>query len=342
MAFGDNSTITGRLAVAFPKMARAVVADIQSKQYASLYAMRGESVYDRSTDMFKFVRSKDIEGTSKEFSINGALPTFVPVTPGTAEEGAYTSYRDFNEFVNAKVDLTYIPVSVTWTVSEERQLRGKQVAKIALIDELVKRSVKGYMRTLNGGTYGLGSTNAPSASSVGGLDYAISDGVSTGETAYAVYCTINRGDSANAQFRSGVATSVGSIALADLDTAQTAIMVQGGTPKLAICNQTPYNGIKALLQEGERFTTVNGEMNFSGPHLIYSGINILLDPDCISDNLYMMDPEAFMWIENQENYTLSDVVLQSNTIGSFRGSAFNWAQAILVNPRLAYKLTGIS
>src|SRR3990167_2008840 len=128
---------------------------------------------------------------------------------------------------------------------------------------------------------------------VGGWQWAVSDGVSTGETGYATYGTIDRSDSGNTFFRGNTTVLGRDLELKDLDGLKADIVIDGGRPKVGLAGKTPYNKIKGEQRGYAAANPINWTMYKGDTPVHYDGIDYCLATRGSDTVLGMFTPESW-------------------------------------------------
>lgn len=328
----------------FNDVYNAKCIDVVRVRNGLLYGIIGKPlVGEKANGMppaFRFDRMDSVSGYAKEIRFLGAYGNVMsPVTNGSAELATVdiSSTYDSSLMGSVMVQLTHFPYKHGVPESEIRKCADSEAKTASLVAEYSQFMIGKWEHTL--GT-GLASTNEQSNSNLGGWQYPVSDGVSSGETGFATYFGIDRSDSDNANFRATVNTNPGDLTVSTLDKGISVCRLNGGYPDVAPCNIDVYVKVKALI---EQFTTVNYDANwskFGGDWVQLGGTKFLLDAYTPSGVLGLLDTSTFIFSMNEQGFETGFTEAPWTQAG-YLLAVNSWVGFFCKNPKANYKFTNI-
>jgi hypothetical protein len=188
----------------------------------------------------------------------------------------------------------------------------------------------------------LWATAAPSASVLGGIPYAIDDGVTSD-----VYLGVSRADALNADLRAYVDSTAEPFSVEKFDLACNTIStrtIEGGGPALAdtaITGLTIFGRCQSIARsfsQGNMNSDI-GKVGFK--HVELSGVMIGLDQRVPAGQFYVGDSRAWTVATNAKRgyVTLLDWGIDQTTIASFMFAFQNVIQVACKAPYTWYKFT---
>lgn len=338
-----NSTET---AMVFNQLWNLTAVEMVRKKNGFLYAILGKMENGATPlDGVSFQRMQKVTGKNIEVKLLGKLKSIPTVADGSAEFTAATPTNTQDYWGAAEFSLAHFKDVHALPESEIDRFAGDELKTSNYLDQVFRMLVLSLEDTWGSSSSsygGIHDTKAPSRTVLGGWQYAVSDGTTSGESSYATYGTIDRSDSGNADFRSTVTGSVGDLTLAKVQTLQNTIIGKGGMPNIGIAHTTPYTKIQQLVQGYTHVTYEEDWARFGGTWCEFSGIKFILDQRAPSSVLGLIDPETWVWYQRDIDFTKAGVVHVPTYVGSYVLNWGAWVQDICVRPASNGKLTGIT
>lgn len=339
-----NSTET---ATVFNQLWNLTAVEQVRKKNGFLYAILGKQETGATPDAgVSFQRMEKITGKNIEVKLLGKLKSIAAVADGYATEsvaGTATNTADY--WGAAEFALTHYKDIHALPESEVDRYAGDELKTANHLDQVFRMLVLSMENqwASSSSTYGgLWDTKNAARTTLGGVQWAVSDGVSSGETAYASYGTIDRSDAGNADFRAYVGTGTGDLTLNKIQTAQNTAIGQGGMPRVAMAHTTPYTKVQSLVQSYTHTVFEEDWSRFGGTWCEFSGMKFILDQRMPATILVGIDPESWVWYQRDIDFTKQGVVHVPTYVGSYVLNYGAWVQDVCVRPSSNFKLSGIT
>lgn len=330
MGLWNGSSIdSAETALVFNKLYNLKSIDHTRRRRGLMYAALGVMVPAKTPmDRTSFENLKSVTGRKVEVKILGKLFTPNFTTDGSAElqtvdlaSAHATDYWGAMEF-----DIAHI----TWThpipASQLDRYEGKELKTLRFIDEvntLIERSYEG--KRVGPGLHG---ATAPARDNIGGWQWAVSDGVSSGETAFDAYGTINRSDSGNADFRSYVEDVGGNGKLRHIRKAVNKCIANHGNPRIALVDEDGYTHMEGLL---EPYVTVDYDeewSRFGSRWIEYKNLKYIMDVDTPDQTMGIIDPDYVVYYMSKKPFTRSGIVEDISRVDAYVVKTKVWIQQL--------------
>jgi hypothetical protein len=343
---GGTTINSNELAMVFNRVYNKQAINIAKRRNALLYSIFGEdesgSIPLDAAD--KFNRDAVITGHKVEVRLVGTLPAPAYIADGSAELATVTlsSNYDSTAFGAAEFDLAHLQWTEPIPNHELYRFAGDEAKTASYLQEIFNRVMAGYEKKIGDD---LNAQNAPARGAIGGWQYAVSDGVTSGESSFAVYGGVDRSDSANSNYRASVRVpSGGTLTLAGIRQAQDDVYIGGGTPRLGLCEQTVYELVQSKI---ESFTEIiqdnSGWTKFGGTFFSYAGTKFVLDQRSNAGVLGILDPSSFVFIYKNQGLTGPNAILPDPSRAAAHVMPTEvWCQLVCTKPNSNAKITGIT
>lgn len=328
----------------FNDVYNAKCIDVVRVRNGVLYAIIGKPLIGEKANgmppAFRFDRMDSVSGYAKELRFLGTYGNVMsPVVNGSAELATVDISATYDDSLmgSVLVQLTHFPYKHGVPESEIRKCAGNEAKTASLVAEYAQFMIGKWEHTL--GT-ALGGVTAQSNSAMGGWQWPVSDGVSSGETGYALYYGIDRSDADNANFRATVNVNPGDLTTPVLDKGISTCRLNGGYPDLAPCNLDVYIKVKGLI---EQFTVVNYDSQwskFGGDWCQLGGTKFLLDAYTPSGVLGLLDTSTFVFSMNEQGFETGFSKAEWTAAG-YMLAVNSWCGLTCNNPKANYKFTNI-
>jgi hypothetical protein len=286
----------------------------------------------------QFERLERISGNQIEVKLLGALDSISTVADGSAEIATATPAYTSNMFGSATFDLTHYAQTKGVPSSEYNRIQGKEAKTLKYVDDVFNQLMLSLENTI--GT-AINGTAAPARTTLGSWVYAVSDGVSTGETGYAVY-GLDRSDAGNIDYRSYVNITTGDLTLSKIRLVKNQNRIHGGKNQLGVCETSVYTKLQSLV---EAYTVIESDADwqqFGGEYTQYGKTRFVLDQRSPTQTMGILDPESFVFYQNMINFTEAGFIRAPHLVAGYVLPWECWTQLICVQPSRNGKLTGIS
>lgn len=305
---------TNELAMVFNQLYNLRSIDVTRRLSGLLYYILGKKIPGKTpTSMTTFQKLKKITGRKVEVKILGAIPTPTYSANAAADLAAYdlAANYDADAFGAMEFDLSKLIYKEPVPGWEYDRFRGDEKKTLNWMNEVMTKVERGYERLVNPE---LNNTSAPATNKIGGWVYAVSDGVSTGETSYATYGTIDRSSAGNENFQSYVLNAGGSMSLKKLRKARNKVKIKHGNPRLGLIDEDGYTELESLL---EAYTVIREDsqwFDFQGEWVRYGKVTYVLDADCPSQTIGLIDPDYFVfYMSDDPMFDASEVLVTDPT-----------------------------
>lgn len=338
-----NSTET---ATVFNQLYNLTAIEQVRKKNGVLYAVLGKAeVGSTPMDGITFERRQKVTGKKIEVKLLGKLRTIGTVADGAAEYAAAALSNTQDYWGGMEFDLAHFKDVYPIMESEIDRFAGDELKTANFLDGEFRMLMLSLEKAWGSGSAtagGLNDTKAPARTTLGGWQWPVSDGVSSGESAYATYGTLDRSDVGNADARATVTTSTGDLTLLKLQTLRNQIITQGGMPNLGVAHTTPYTKIQGLVQNYTHTVFTEDWSRFGGDWVEFSSIRFILEQQCPSSVVGLLDPTSFCWYERDIPFTKRGLVYAETLVASYLLNWGCWCQLICTRPGSNGKLTGVT
>lgn len=318
--------------------------DVVRNQNAFLYAILGKRWLDTNGaggTRVNFERLHRITGYQVKTRFLGVLNTIATVADGSAELATATRVWANNYFGAAVFDLTHYAQTDAIPSNEWNRIKGKEAETSNFLAERMDQIMLSFERTL--GTAINATVNTGFTRTVmGNIRHACSDGVTTGETTYATYGTLDRSDSANVDFRGKVTGSTGILSLEKIQTHRNTISDAYKRPDIGLGDITTITEIQGLLNG---FTVIESDdewKKFAGDYVQIGSTRYLMDGLCAANILYHINSDTFGIWENEMGLSTDGWMRDPNAVAGYIMPWEYWCGIFCNRPKGNGILTGIT
>lgn len=317
------------------------------KKNGVLYAVLGKAeVGATPLDGINFERRSKVSGKRVEADILGKLKTIGTVADGSAEYAAASLSNTQDYWGGMEFDLAHFKDVHPIMESEFDRFTGDELKTANYLDRVFRMLMLSLEKAWGSGSAtagGINDTKAPARTTLGGWQWPVSSGLSAdGESAFATYGTIDRSDAGNADARGTVAPSTGDLTLLKIQTLRNQVITQGGLPNLGVAHTTPYTKIQSLVQNYTHTVFTEDWSRFGGDWVEFSNIRFILEQQCPSSVVGLLDPTSFCWYERDIPFTKRGLVYAETLVASYLLNWGAWSQFLCIRPSSNGKLTGIT
>lgn len=272
------------------------------KENGLLYAVLGKTWRDANPKFpVSYERLNRITGNQIQVRLLGALPAPGYVTDGAAELQTVTNPTYSSSYFGAvTADLAHIADVQGIPGNEMDRIAGKEAATKSFVAEVFNMLMLGLEKVIGDDMSGANGVNAPARSSVGSWEWAVSDGTSTNESTYATYLTVDRSQSANADFQSYVDSTTTDLSLSAIRNIKNNVKTKGGNNKLAVANVTQFGQIQGLVEAQTIQNQIDPEWEtFGGEYVAYGGTRFILEQRTPAGTLGIFSPDSWGFWMNE-------------------------------------------
>lgn len=335
MAIWDGSTFnTDALASATNRWMELNFTPIVVKRNALLYSMLGldGASGNKEVPNWNNVLKKDYEvrGNNLVVRLLGELET-INVLAAANQTDAATWNNNPNALGAAEFAWTSFWHNEAVTDRDFKLIRGNEAKTASYMEDVMQRLRLSWQDTI--GT-AINSTNAQSASALGGWEYAVD--------ATGTYGTLTRaGDNPN---WSGNETDVGGAGdLDDLDAMKADILQDGGNPSVGVAAKVPFNKIKQEMR-GYACAPPESWKFYEGGGLVhYDGTTFAFEHRCTATVVGMFTPDALRFYMDDQGVAIDVLpkeVMKATLKGCSLGFAIRaFAAFVVKHPGACGKLT---
>lgn len=327
------------LAQVFNQLFNTKAIEMVRHENGLLYAILGKSWRDANPKFpVSFERLERITGNQIEVKLLGALDTLSYVADGSAEVATSTPQYTSNMFGAATFDLSHIAQTKAIPSSEYNRIAGKEAKTLKYVDDVFNQLMLSLENRIGNDING---TSAPTRTAIGGWPFAVSDGVSSGETSYNVY-GLDRADSGNIDYRAYVNANTGDLTLGKIRTVKNQNRIHGGKNQLGVAETSVYTKLQTLVEAYTTIETDESWAQFGGEYTQYGKTRFVLDQRAPTQTLGILDPESFVFYQNVINFTDQGFIRAPHLVSSYVLPWECWVQLICLQPSRNGKLTGIN
>lgn len=342
MALWNGLSInTTETAMVFNQLADDKTINIVRKMNSLAYKVLNKTeVGSNPNAKVNFRKVQKVSGHNIEYRLRGKLySSLATVADGSGEYAAQTpEYISDMEAAN-EFALTHYVHQVAVPNHEVARFRGHEAKTLDFIQERFDAEMLTIEKEL--GTQ-MNSANNASRTQLSGWPWAVSDGVSSGESGNAIYGLLDRSDSANADYRGYNIVGQGTQTTRALRQAQNNIRINGGNPSLGICAATVYGIHQALLEGYQIVTDVTALMEYGSDSFRYNGIDFMLDKYAPAGVLGLLDCEVWDFYMNKDGLTSSGLMEAPWLVASHVINTEFWCGFFTKHPGRNGKITGIT
>jgi hypothetical protein len=342
VALWNGSSLNNNvLAQVFNQLFNTKAIEIVRKENGLLYAILGKSWQDANSPTgVSFERLERISGNQIEVKLLGALDTITTVADGAAELATSSPAFTNNMFGSVTFDLTHYAQTKGIPSSEYNRIQGKEAKTLKYVDDVFNQVMLSIENTIGNGINATAS-NGPSRTVLGNWPQAVSDGVSSGETAYAVY-GLDRSDNANVDFRGSVGVSTGDLTLGKIRSLKNTIRTKGGKNQLGIAETSVFTKLQLLVEAYTEIESSQDWSQFGGEYVQYGKTRYILDQRAPTQQMAIIDPESWVFYQNMINFTDAGFARAPHLVAGYVLPWECYCQLICLQPSRNGKLTGIN
>ena len=338
MAIYDNSAYnTNALSTNTNKWLNRFAIPIVVKRNMFLYALKNQETGAYGVPGSRIKTQSRINGNALNVQLLGSITAFTGLADANQTDAITLSNRE--QFGASTFSWAHFYDVSPLVSSESVLIRGDSAQIDSILDAKLKAIAFGWEKTCGDGING---TNNAARTTWGGWRWGCSDGVSTGESSYATYGTIDRSLSENADYRGNVRyLSSGELTLDDVMALITDIQADGGQPTFGVVGQTGFLKLERELRGTTQLMNADWDA-FPGMKLGFRGVTIGFESRCGDTELGMFDPEALTLFEEDTHHwgkVVEGYGIYKSVPRIFH--ADKWGQFIVTTPSHTGKITNI-
>lgn len=323
--------------------------DVVRKQNALLYAILGKKWMETNGAggiKTQFERRKTTALDKVEVKFLGALDTINTVADATSSsDGGFASATPTwaaNYWGSMQVALAhYYDVSGIPT-EEWDNIRGNNAKTENFIAERMNQILLSLENTIGTAIHATAST-ALGRTLLGGWRMGASDGVTSGESNFATYCTIDRTDSANADLRGVVTGSTLGLSLKKLRAHQNAIAAKYSMPDIGIGDVTTITEVQSIIDAVTTTIENDGDWReFNGMYCQLGNVRYLGDQRSAANVLGHLNSSTWVFYEKETGMSTDGFIKAPHLKSAYVLPWDYWCQLICVRPSANGVLTGIT
>jgi hypothetical protein len=341
VALWDGLTInTNETALVFNQLYNKKSISVVSKANGLLWAITGKkSRVAPPGGQYEFDRVEKITGNRMEVKFLGHVGTPTTVADGAAELATVNLAGNYNA---AEWGAQEFPLShYTWAepipASELDRFAGDESKTLSFIDEKFTKVMESY--DIVWGT-GLNSANTQARVTLGGWQWAVSDGVEAA-AAYAVYGLLNRADAANADFRSIVDTTGGELTIVGIQGNLDLVGENGGKPDVAPVRAAMMTKVRALVESHTHITQDSKWSEFGNDWVRINGVTFTLDRYAPTGILPLLDSRGWAFWLKTTGFS-SGIVKDRSRVAGYVMPSECWIGNVCVRASWQAKMTGLN
>jgi len=335
MALWNGTAInTNETAMVFNQLANAKTVAMITKRNALLHAFLGDG--DTSDGLYiRAQKNVKVTGKRLEVRLRGKNATPAYVADGSAELATvnYASTYDSTIFGAAEFDIAHGTLPYAIPASELMRFAGKEAKTASYLDEIFNYLMDGWENLLGND---LNGTSAPARTKFGGWQYAIDDSNT--------YGTIDRSDSANADFRGIVKASTGTPTVAKIQAAKNEAKTNRGKVQTGVASLVNYNYIQQQAQSFQQVIYNRDKAEFGSDSFVVAGVEFILDQRLGDTVIGLFDPETWLfWKDNSKQKPMTSGIYENpNLVDGYSMNTKLWIQNICIKPNSNVKFTGVT
>lgn len=309
------------------------------KRNAFLYALKNKETGPYGMAGSRIKTAKMVNGNALNVRLMGKMPTFTGLADANQTDALSISWvTDAFGAANFAWSHFYHPEPIV--MSELKLIRGDEARTNGWLDDIMMKVTRGWEATLGDAING---TNTAARTTIAGWRWGSSDGVSTGETAYATYGTLDRSDSGNVDFRGNVRyLTGGDLKLDDFVALKTDILADNGNPDFSVVGQTGFLKLEQEIRGSVQIPNKDWDA-YRGDKMFSHGIAICFESRCGTTELGMFDSEALTLFLDEDGVNSSGL---KDAAAIYKGVEYIlpvhvWSQFVVTNPSNTGKITNI-
>ena len=326
----------------FNQLANRKAFHITRRKNGFLYAVLGKEEEHSTPGAGEgFKRLKKVTGNKIEVKVLGKTPSPSTIADGSAEIATVSLSDRNDDFGAQEFALAHYTYTHPIPHSAMDRFAGQEAKTLGYLDDIFGEIMLGYEQVW-GSALGLtGASAAPSRTVLGGWPFAIA-GTDPSVPTWASYGTINRADSANADFR-GQTYNIGDLTLAKIRNAQNDIAIYGGDASFGCSGATVFGKVQSLV---ENMTVVDYDevwSKFGGRYVRYAGTSFTLDNYAPANALGLFTPSSWgLWKNDSLPLTKTGVINDPSRVATYVVQTGVWIQLICMQPNQNAYLYGIT
>lgn len=322
----------------------AKAIDMVRDQNALWYALTGKRWLETNGVggvQVKHERLNKISGYQVKLRLLGVLNSVATVADGSAELAAASRVWANNYFGAAVFDLTHYAQTDAIPSSEFNRIKGKEAETSGFVAERFNQIVLSLENTLGTAIHAT-TASGFARGTLGNFRHACSDGVSSGETSYATYGTLDRSDSANADIRGVVTPSTGILSMEKIQLHQNQIADNYRHPDIGVGDVTTITEIQGLLNGYTFIESDEDWKKFAGRYVQIGATRYLMDGKCQANLLYHINSDTWGLWENEMGLSTDGFFKDPNAVAGYIMPWEYWCAVICNRPKANGILTGIT
>lgn len=333
-----TSLNTNVLASVFNQVHNKKVVSMITKATPLLYSMMGRpgddgrGAYQKS--LGGWMKSEKITGDKHEVRLRGALPTFGAITDGSDELTDATINYDTDHTGAAVFLLAHYGLVHGVPSSEYDRIRGDESKTLSWIDETHEYIMDGFMENMSDDLNENSTSAVPARDQFGSWMAAIDDGNT--------YGTIDRSDSANADYRGYVGTSTGALTLRKVQDAINNVKDNRGKVSVGVMNTTLFGKFQDLVQPYSQATYSRDTAEWGSDHIYFAGVEWIQDRNSPSGLVGLFEPKSWKVIWKDAPFTETGLILDPRLKAGRIINCSAWLQNICLAPNRNAKLEDVT
>lgn len=292
----------------------------------------GRSAYNKK--LGGWMKKKNIHGDKDEVRLRGALPTFASIADGTAELTLATIGYDSDHTGSAEFILAHYGYVHGVPSSEYMRIRGNEAKTESWIDETFDYIFDGAIKKYSADLHEDSTSAVPARDQFGSWIAAVDDGNT--------YGTIDRTDSGNADYRSVVSSSVGSLTARKVQDVINQVKDNRGQVRVGVMNTTLFGKWQDIIQPYSQATYNKDTASWGSDHVYFAGVEWLQDRECPSGRIGLFTPKTWTLVSNDMPFTDSGLVKEPLLNAGWIINTECWLQNYIDNPNQNAKLEDVT
>lgn len=319
--------------------------DMVRDQNAFLYGLMGKRWEDTmgvGGVKVGFERRNKISGNKIEVRLLGKLDSISTVADGSSSLAAPTITYASDYWGAAVFDLTHYADTPGIPSDEWKRIKGNEAKTRNFVADRFQQIVLSLENTIGNALHGV-TGSGYTRTALGEWRHAVSDGVTSGESSYATYGTIDRSDSANADFRGVVSASVGNLTIPKIRTHLNNIATHYRIPDFGMGDVTTITAVQGLIDPYTQIVKNDDWKDFPGEYVQLGRTKYFIDHRAPANVLPHFNGDTWAWYESEDGLQVDGF---QKAVGVAKaGYIMNyeyWCQAICVRPQANGIMTGLT
>lgn len=339
MALWDGTTLnTNALAKLFNHVHTSRSVAIVAKATPLLNSFFGRPEKDGNSAYNKKVggwaKSKVITGDKHEISLLGALHTPAPISDGVDELTVATISYNAARHGAVVFDLAHYGLVPGMPSSEYNRIRGSDAKTTSWAAEFYDEVKLSYDDVLSAELHENSTSAGPARSQFGSWVTAVDDGNT--------YGTVNRADAANVDYRGIVSSGTGTLTVPKVQAMINQARVNRGKTKVGVMGLTIFNGWQQIIQPYSQATYSKNTAEWGSDHVMFAGVEWVLDPDCPAGLVGGFDPSEWIVITNDYPFTDGGLKKDDHLKAGYIMNTELWCQNICRKPNSNWKMEDVT